>query len=54
MKEIYVVGMQVAGGVELHTFKSAYVSRVKAEEKVKEYHADGLTWMKVFTLIIQD
>ncbi len=54
MKEIYVIGMQTGHGCELTHGACAYQSREKADEAVKKYHEDGLHWMKVFTLRIQD
>jgi len=54
MKEIFIVAMQGTHGPEPMSSNCAYLEYANAQAEVKQYHKDGLTWMKVFTLNIMD
>lgn len=54
MREVYIVAMQGPHGPEPMSSNCAFIKYENAQVEVKKYHADGLTWMKVFTLNIMD
>lgn len=50
MKYVYIVAMATGHGASINTGKCAYRTFAEAKARVEQYHAEGMTWMKVYTL----